>query len=217
MPLTKRDFDAVIVGSGPNGLAAAIVLQQAGLSVLITEAKFSIGGGLRSAQLTLPGFIHDVCSAVHPLAASSPFFSSLPLNDFGLEYIFPDVAAAHPFDDGTAAMLVSPISKTAESFGNDASFYNNLMTALLKDWPLIKNFILSPLRIPKHPLAAARFGYYALSSANRFAKNNLHSLQARGFWAGMAAHSMQPLTNTAISAIALVLLLLVHDKGWPFA
>ncbi len=216
---TKKDFDAVVVGSGPNGLAAAIVLQQAGLSVLVTEAKSTTGGGLRSAELTLPGFIHDICSAVHPLAAESPFFTSLPLQDFGLEYIYPDVAAAHPFDDGTAAILSRSVFETSNKFLNsdDESFYNNLMKELLKDWPLIKNFLLGPLRIPKHPIAAAKFGYYALSSATKFAKNHLHGFQSRGLWAGMAAHSIQPLTNAATSAFALLLLVLGHDKGWPFA
>ena len=135
MRLTKKDFDAVIVGSGPNGLAAAITLQQPGLSVLIIEAKKTLGGGLCSAELTLPGFVHDVCSAVHPLAVSSPFFSTLPLNNFILEYIFPTIAAAHPFDDGSAAALFQSITKTAETLNNDADFYNRFMNGLVKDWP----------------------------------------------------------------------------------
>lgn len=215
MQSLKKDFDAVVVGSGPNGLAAAIVLQQAGLSVFLTEAKPYIGGGLRSAELTLPGFIHDICSTVHPLAAGSPFFTTLPLADFGLEYIFPQVAAAHPFDDGTSAMLMTSLGKTAHSLNADASFYNDFMTPLLKDWPLVKNFILGPLRLPKHPIAAAKFGWYALSSASAFAGKHLQSKNGRGFWGGMAAHSIQPLTNTATSAVAMVLLLLAHEKGWP--
>lgn len=144
MQLAKKDFDAVVVGSGPNGLAAAITLQQKNLSVLLVEAKSSVGGGLRSAELTLPGFVHDVCSAVHPLAVSSPFFSKLPLQHFGLEYIFPSIAAAHPLDDGTAPVLVSSVIKTAKSLSGDAEFYNHFMNGLLKDWPLLKEFVLGP-------------------------------------------------------------------------
>ena len=109
MKLEKRDYDAVIVGSGPNGLAAAILLQQNGLSVLLIEGKKEIGGGLRSAELTLPGYLHDICSAIHPMAAASPFFETLPLEQHGLEYIYPEIAAAHPFDDGTAAILTKSI------------------------------------------------------------------------------------------------------------
>jgi phytoene dehydrogenase-like protein len=215
MRLSKKDYDAVVVGSGPNGLAAAITLQQTGLSVLLLEAKKTLGGGLRCAELTLPGFIHDVCSAVHPLAVSSPFFSTLPLNNFGLEYIFPPVAAAHPFDDGSAANLVQSIIKTAETLNGDADFYNSFMSELVKNWPQLKDFVLGPFTFPKHPVTAAKFGYCALSSSYQFAKKHLHNKQSRGFWAGMAAHSMQPLTNLATSGFALMLLLLAHLKGWP--
>jgi phytoene dehydrogenase-like protein len=215
MRLIKKDFDAVVVGSGPNGLAAAITLQQASLSVLIIEAKKITGGGLCSAELTLPGFIHDVCSAVHPLAVNSPFFSTLPLHNFGLEYIFPPIAAAHPFDDGSAAVLFQSITKTAETLNDDADFYNQLMNGFVQDWPWLKELVLGPFKFPKHSIDAAKFGYYALSSANSFAKKYLHNKQSRGFWAGMAAHSIQPLTNLATSGFALMLLLLAHLKGWP--
>ena len=130
MKLEKRDYDAVVVGSGPNGLAAAILLQQQGLSVLIIEGKDVIGGGLSSAELTLPGFTHDVCSAIHPMALASPFFKTLPLAGFGLEYLQPPLAAAHPFDDGTAAILDHSIQKTAEYLGRDAKTYASLMENL---------------------------------------------------------------------------------------
>src|SRR6478752_8821859 len=132
--MDKKDFDAVVVGSGPNGLAAAIVLQKAGLSVLLLEAKSTIGGGLRSAELTLPGFTHDICSAIHPMAAASPFFSSLPLHQFGLEFIAPAFAAAHPFDDGTAAVLTPSINSTADLLGEDGSAYQKLIAPIVKDW-----------------------------------------------------------------------------------
>lgn len=215
MRLTKKDFDAVVVGSGPNGLAAAITLQQKGLSVLLIEAKNILGGGLCSAELTLPGFKHDVCSAVHALAVNSPFFSALPLNNFGLEYIFPPVAAAHPLDDGTAAALYHSIEKTSATLNDDADFYNKFMGDLVEDWPLINEIILGPFKFPKHPFPAAQFGYYALSSSWHFAEKNLHNKLSRGFWAGMSAHSIQPLTNYATSAFAMMLLLLGHLKGWP--
>src|SRR3954467_2299113 len=125
--MSSKDFDAVVVGSGPNGLAAAITLQKAGLSVLLIEAKDTIGGGLRTKELTLPGFKHDVCSAIHPLAAGSPFFQQLPLHQHGLEYLYPDIAAAHPFDDGTAAFLTKSIDATAQSLGRDHDPYKKLI------------------------------------------------------------------------------------------
>src|ERR1700750_738642 len=129
----KRDYDAVVVGSGPNGLAAAITLQQKGLSVLLIEGKPTIGGGLRSAELTLPGYVHDICSAVHPLAVSSPFFKTLPLAAHGLEFIYPDVAAAHPFDNGTAALLKKTISETEQSLGDNKGTYERLIGAVVND------------------------------------------------------------------------------------
>ncbi|NRF37897.1 NAD(P)/FAD-dependent oxidoreductase [Pedobacter foliorum] len=209
----KPDFDAVVVGSGPNGLAAAIALQQQGLSVLIIEGKDEIGGGLRSAELTLPGFVHDVCSAIHPLAIGSPFFNTLPLQDHGLSYVFPDLAAAHPFDDGTAAVLGSSIEETARLLGTDEQAYLKLLKPLVKDWPNIAADVLGPLHFPKHPIAMAKFGLNALTSATFLAKR-FTTKEARGLWAGMAAHSIQPLSNLTTSAIGLVLMAAAHLKGW---
>lgn len=213
--MEKRDFDAVVVGSGPNGLAAAITLQQSGLSVLLLEAKNTVGGGLRSAEITLPGFTHDICSAIHPLAAESPFFKTLPLQDYGLAYIYPPLAAAHPFDDGAAAILGKSLPQTAGLLGPDAQSYQNLMQPLVKDWPGLASAILGPLRIPRHPLAMARFGLNALTSANFLANRNFKTKKARGLWAGMAAHSIQPLSNLTTSAIGLVLMAMGHLHGWP--
>lgn len=210
----KPDFDAVVVGSGPNGLAAAIALQEQGLSVLIIEGKDEIGGGLRSAELTLPGFVHDVCSAIHPLAIGSPFFNTLPLQDHGLSYVFPDLAAAHPFDDGTAAVLGSSIEETARLLGTDEQAYLKLLKPLVKDWPNIAADVLGPLHFPKHPIAMAKFGLNALTSATFLAKR-FKTTAARGLWAGMAAHSIQPLSNLTTSAIGLVLMAAAHLKGWP--
>lgn len=212
--MSKRDFDAVVVGSGPNGLSAAITLQQAGLSVLLLEGKETIGGGLRSAELTLPGYIHDVCSAIHPLAADSPFFKTLPLAAHGLEYIYPPLSAAHPFDNGTAAVLGKSVEETAHLLGKDESAYLDLMRPIVEDWPGLAADVLGPLHFPKNPVAMAQFGLKALTSANFLAKRFL-TKEARGLWAGMAAHSIQPLSHLTTSAIGLVLMAVGHLRGWP--
>ncbi|WP_162054847.1 phytoene desaturase family protein [Pontibacter pamirensis] len=213
--MEKRDFDAVVVGSGPNGLAAAITMQEAGLYVLLLEAKGTIGGGLRTAELTLPGYLHDICSAIHPLAAESPYFKTLPLAAHGLEYFYPPVSAAHPFDNGTAAVLSKSIEETAQLLGDDEMSYLRLMKPLVNDWPDIAKAALGPLRIPNHPVAMGKFGLNALQSAVFLANHRFKTKKARGLWAGMAAHSIQPLTNTATSAIGLVLMAMGHIKGWP--
>ncbi len=214
--MDKRNFDAVVVGSGPNGLAAAITLQQQGLSVLLLEAKDTIGGGLRSAALTLPGFMHDICSAVHPMAATSPFFKSLPLEAHGLVYNYPLSAAAHPFDDGTAAVLNASVAETAGLLGKDEQAYINLLGPVVKAWPQIAADVLAPLHYPEHPLLMARFGLKALRPALSLSKR-FSTKHARGLWAGMAAHSMQPLSNLTTSAIGLVLMAIAHTAGWPIA
>ena len=208
------DYDAVVVGSGPNGLAAAILLQQNGLSVLLLEAKSEIGGGLRSAELTLPGYVHDICSAIHPLAVNSPFFETLPLSEHGLEYIYPEIAAAHPFDNGSAAVLKKSIEETAHLLGADEQTYLKLMQPMVNDWPIIASDVLGLLHFPKHPLAMARFGFPALTSATHLA-NKFKTEQAKGLLAGMAAHAMQPLSNLTTSAAAMVLMACGHLKGWP--
>lgn len=214
MKLEKRDFDAIVVGSGPNGLAAAILLQQNGLSVLLIEGKEAIGGGLRSAELTLPGFIHDICSAIHPLAATSPYLEKLPLSDHGLEYIYPEIAAAHPFDDGTAAVLKQAVHETAALLGEDQQAYIDLLQPIVNDWPDIAVDALGPLHFPKHPLKMARFGLTAIKSVVSVAAN-FKTNKAKGLFAGMAAHAMQPLTNLSTAAITLVLMAAGHAKGWP--
>lgn len=214
MALDKRDYDAIVVGSGPNGLAAAITMQSVGLSVLLIEEKDTIGGGLRSAELTLPGFVHDICSAVHPLAVSSPFFKTLPLTKYGLNFIYPEIAAAHPFDDGRAAALHHSVKQTAEYLGEDMEVYLDLMQPVVEAWPKIANDVLGPLRFPKHPILMSQFGLKALTSA-AFLANRFKTKEAKALWAGMAAHSIQPLTNVATSAFALVLLAAGHLSGWP--
>lgn len=212
--MSSPTYDAVVVGSGPNGLAAAIVLQQAGLAVLLLEGKDELGGGLRTAELTLPGFRHDICSAIHPLAAASPYLQTLPLAQYGLDYLTPAVAAAHPFDDGTAAAVVAALSGTAQSLGADAEAYQRLLAPLVASWPGIAADVLAPLHWPRHPLDMARFGLSALLPATVLARR-FQGEKARGLLAGMAAHAIQPLTNLATSASALVLLVAAHRGGWP--
>lgn len=212
--LPKRDYDAIVVGSGPNGLAAAIALQKAGLSVILLEAKSTIGGGMRTMELTLPGYQHDICSAIHPTGAGSPFFNTLPLHAHGLEFIYPPVAAAHPFDDGTAALLKKSIAETGKTLGADAHTYEKLMQPLVKDWPKLAPALLGPLRIPKYPLSMASFGLIGLPPATWLAKR-FEGKHAKGLLAGMAAHSLLPLSQPTTSALGLVLALLGHYIGWP--
>jgi phytoene dehydrogenase-like protein len=212
--LPRRDYDAVVVGSGPNGLAAAITLLQAGCSVLVVEAKSVLGGGLRSAELTLPGFIHDICSAIHPLAAGSPFFKTLPLDKHGLEFIYPPLAAAHPFDDGTAAVLKNSIEETAALLGEDKNAYMKMINPIVRDWPLIVNDILGPLSLPRNPFALARFGLKALQSAEAISEK-FSTGKVKGLWAGVAAHSIMPLSKVTTAAIGFVLMAAAHLRGWP--
>jgi phytoene dehydrogenase-like protein len=211
---TKKEFDAVVVGAGPNGLAAAITLQQAGLSVVLLEVGATVGGGLRSAAITIPGFIHDYCSAVHPLAAASPFFQSIPLQDFGLNYCHPEIALAHPFDDGTAVTLLHSIDAMADSLGEDEGAYKNLVKPLVKSWPVIDKEILGPVHFYKHAFEMAAFGMKALSSINKLSKI-FKTEKARGFWAGLGMHAQLPFEQMATSGIGLVLLTAGHMRGWP--
>ncbi len=212
--MTRTTYDAVVVGSGPNGLAAAIAMQQKGLSVLLIEGKNEIGGGLSSAELTLPGFIHDTCSAIHPMAAGSPFFRQLPLKEHGLQFVYPVFDAAHPLDGGGAAVLKRSVTETANGLADHA--YRKLMQDLVNDWPWIDSDVLGPLRFPVDPSAMVRFGFKALSSATQLARR-FSTREARALWGGMAAHGMLPLTYCATSAIGLVLMLAGHLQGWPIA
>ena len=214
--MTTR-YDAIIVGSGPNGLAAAITLAQAGRKVLVLEAKATIGGGMRSLELTLPGFVHDMCSSVHPLGLASPFFRSLPLAQFGLEWIHSPAELAHPFDDGTALTVERSIETTAAQLGQDATAYRRLFTPLVASHEHILAEFLGPLRLPHHPLAMARFGLPALLPATMLAQGFFHDERARGLFAGLAAHSIMPLEQPATAAFGLMLGMLAHAVGWPLA
>jgi phytoene dehydrogenase-like protein len=206
--------DAVVIGSGPNGLAAAIVIAQTGRKVIVFEAEPTIGGGARSAELTLPGFTHDICSAVHPSAVASPFFQSLPLAKYGLEWIEPPVMLAHPFDDGSAAVVYRSLERTATNLGRDAHAYERLMRPLVDGWPRLQTSILGPLRWPQHPVALARFGLHAFRSARGLAEGSFETKSARGLFAGLAAHAMLPLDHLLTAGVGLVLGALAHIAGW---
>lgn len=206
----------MVVGSGPNGLAAAIVLAAAGVRTLLREAAPVAGGGLRSEPLTLPGFTHDVCSAVHPLAVSSPFFRTLPLEPLGLEWIQPPAALAHPFDDGTAAVLERAMDASVTGLGTDNSGWSALHEPFVRRWGSLTDDLLAPpLRIPAHPVLMARFALRALRSATAVAGGALAGARARGLFAGNAAHSFLPLESAGTAAFGLLLGLAGHAVGWP--
>ena len=208
--------DAIVVGSGPNGLAAAITLARAGCSVRVLEANATIGGGARSAELTLPGFVHDVCSAIHPLALASPFFRTLPLERHGLKWIQPPIALAHPLDDGGAACLQQKLEAPNKSLGGDDRAWRRLMRPFARDWENLSTEFLQPmLHLPRHPIALARFGLSALAPAASFAKRHFRDERARALFAGIAVHSFLPLEASGSAAFGLVLGAAGHAVGWP--
>lgn len=214
--MPKRDsYDAVVVGSGPNGLAAAITLGRRFNAVLLLEAAETIGGGVRSKALTLPGFIHDVCSTVQPLSLASPFFRQLELPQYGLEWIQPEIPMAHPFEDGSALYLHRSLEVTAEALGPDGRAYKRLLQPLVRHEQMLLSDILRPIHFPKNPLLMARFAFHALRSLRNLAETQFQSDRTHALFAGLAAHAMIPLEQTATAAFAMILATLAHTVGWP--
>src|SRR5215211_5802526 len=205
-----KTYDAVIVGSGPNGLAAAIELAQNGQRVAVLEGRNTIGGGMRSAEITLPGFVHDLGSAIHPLGYASPFFRSLPLEDHGLEWVHPPAPLAHPFDGGTAAVLERSIEETASGLGPDAAVYRRLMEPLSADAGRIADFFVGKPSVLRHPLALASSGLRFLRDAQSLADSVFEGEKAKGMFAGNAAHSFLPLDRSPSAMFGLMLGTLGH-------
>ncbi len=209
--------EVVVVGSGPNGLAAAVVLARAGRSVRVIEGAEEPGGGTRSAELTLPGYLHDVCSAVHPMAAGSPFFRDLPLAEHGLAFLHPEVPLAHPLDDGDAVVLARSLEATADGLdeAGDGAAYRRLMAPLVEGWDRLAPDLLAPFHWPRAPFAMARFGLRAIRSGAGLARSTFRGERARALFAGLACHSVLPLERPLSAAIALVLGAAGHAVGWP--
>jgi phytoene dehydrogenase-like protein len=213
--VSANDRDAVVVGAGPNGLAAAITLAGAGRSVLVLEAGATPGGGSRTAELTLAGFRHDVCSAVHPLALASPFLRGLPLERHGLEMVQPPAALAHPLDDGSAAVLERSLEATAGSLGQDGAAWQRLVGPLARHGIDLAEAVLDPLRLPRHPLALAGFARNGIRAAAPLARARFRGERARALLAGVAAHAMLPLERMTTAGYGLLIAALGHTVGWP--
>ncbi|MEY2444203.1 MAG: hypothetical protein QOE00_783 [Ilumatobacteraceae bacterium] len=215
--MTDERYDAVVVGSGPNGLAAAVRLAEAGCTVLVLEASSEIGGGTRSAELTLPGFVHDVCAAIHALGVSAPALALDRLGQYGLEWRFPEVPLAHPLDGGRAAVLHRSVEETAAGLGVDGQAWKGLLQPLVDDWPLVLPQLLGPLlSMPRHPIAMGRFGMHALQPATWLARR-FQTDEAKALLGGCAAHAMLPLNRPFTSGFALTLAGAAHADGWPTA
>ncbi|HEU5210076.1 MAG TPA: NAD(P)/FAD-dependent oxidoreductase [Longimicrobiales bacterium] len=211
----SRRVDAVVVGAGPNGLVAAIELARAGLEVLVVEAADTPGGGVRTSELTLPGFRHDICSGVHPLAVAAPALRDLPLEQYGLEWVHAPLCVAHPLDGAPAAALARALEESEALLGEDGAVWRSLVSPFVERWDELAGDVLRPLRTPRHPFLTGRFGLQALRSATALAGARFRTPRVRALFGGLAAHGMLPLEDVATAAIGLVLGISAHVGGWP--
>lgn len=211
-------YDAIVVGAGPNGLAAAITLARAGRGVLVVEARERIGGGIRTAELTLPGYRHDICAAIHPMGAASHFMRSLPLEQFGLEWVHPAAPMAHPLDEGCAVILERSLEATAANLDEDAAAYRRMLEPFVRDWQVLVEDFLAPLPFPpRHPLIDLRYALLALQPLTWLAKRAFRGQKARALFAGNAAHSILPLESLVTGNFGALMSVLGHAVGWPLA
>lgn len=210
----SKTYDAIVIGSGPNGLACAIAFQQAGNSVLVAEAQGTIGGGCRTLPLTIEGFKHDICAAVMPMGMQSPFFRTLPLTEHGLRWINPPAAYVHAFAPGEALVVERDLSATARNWSG-ADSYCELFAALVPDWDLLCEALLQPPHLVRYPFGLMKFGIKAMQSAERLARHNLTNVRSRAVFAGLAAHAAVPFDRTATASLGLALGVAAHAVGWP--
>ncbi len=213
--MSEKSYDAVVVGSGPNGLSAGVELARQGLSVCVLEAKGTIGGGARTEEITEPGFLHDICSAIHPVGVVSPFFKSLGLERWGVEWVYPEVALAHPFDDGDAALLYQSLEKTGDTLGQDKRAYEELMRPFVERAGDFFREVLRPIRFPHHPFLMLRFGLAGLRPCTGVAAGRFKGKKARALFAGCCAHSVLPLEMAGTTSFGMVLALAAHAINWP--